>query len=52
MLFIAILNNGLSTMGMRDAYFFAFKGSAILLALAFEVLSRQLLKGQTAAQPA
>ncbi len=51
-LFIAILNNGLSTMGMRDAYFFAFKGSAILLALMFEVLSRQLLKGETAAQPA
>jgi ribose/xylose/arabinose/galactoside ABC-type transport system permease subunit len=44
-LFIAVLNNGLSTMGMRDASFYAFKGSAILLALLFEVLSRQMLRG-------
>jgi ribose transport system permease protein len=46
-LFIAVLNNGLSTMGMRDASFYAFKGTAILLALLFEVLSRQLLRGAT-----
>ena len=46
-LFIAVLNNGLSTMGMRDASFYAFKGTAILLALLFEVLSRQLLRGTT-----
>ena len=34
-------------MGMRDASFYAFKGTAILLALLFEVLSRQLLRGAT-----
>lgn len=45
-LFIAILNNGLSTLGMRDAYFFALKGATILLALSLEVLSRRLLKGE------
>lgn len=44
-LFIAILNNGLSTLGMRDAYFFALKGFAILAALSFEVISRRLLRG-------
>ncbi len=43
-LFIAVLNNGLSTLGMRDAYFYIYKGIAILLALMFDVLSRQLLK--------
>ena len=47
-LFIAVLNNGLSTMGMRDASFYAYKGTAILLALLFEVLSRQLLRGGAA----
>ncbi len=52
-LFIAILNNGLSTLGMRDAYFFALKGLAILVALSFEVISRRLLKGaETAPLPA
>jgi hypothetical protein len=34
-------------MGMRDASFYALKGTAILLALLFEVLSRQLLRGAT-----
>jgi ribose transport system permease protein len=51
-LFIMVLNNGLSTLGMRDAYFYAYKGIAILLALTFEVLSQQLLKGATAPAPA
>ncbi len=45
-LFIAVLNNGLSTLGMRDAYFYALKGGTILLALGFEVLSQRLLAGQ------
>jgi ribose/xylose/arabinose/galactoside ABC-type transport system permease subunit len=44
-LFIAVLNNGLSTLGMRDAYFYALKGTLILLALGFDVLSHRLLKG-------
>lgn len=48
-LFIAVLNNGLSTLGMRDAYFYAYKGLAILVALSFEVISRRLLKGAEAA---
>lgn len=50
-LFIAILNNGLSTLGMRDAYFYALKGFAILVALSFEVISRRLLKGVETALP-
>ncbi len=45
-LFIAVLNNGRSTLGMRDAYFYALKGVTILLALGFEVLSQRLLRGQ------
>jgi ribose transport system permease protein len=44
MLFIAILNNGLSTMGMRDSSFYLYKGCIILVALFFEVISRQILK--------
>ncbi len=47
-LFIAILNNGLSTLGMRDAYFYAYKGLLILVALFFDVISRRLLKGEEA----
>jgi ribose/xylose/arabinose/galactoside ABC-type transport system permease subunit len=43
-LFIAILNNGLSTMGMRDAHFFLYKGGVILLALFIEVVSRRILR--------
>ena len=46
-LFIAILNNGLSTLGMRDSSFYLYKGSIILLALFFEVMSSQILKGQS-----
>lgn len=45
-LFIAVLNNGLRSQGMRDADFYAYKGAAILLALVFEVVSRQLLSGR------
>lgn len=45
-LFIIILNNGLRSQGMRDADFFAFKGAAILVALVFEVISRQLMRGR------
>lgn len=40
-LFLAILNNGLSTLGMRDAYFYLFKGTVILLALALDAISLQ-----------
>lgn len=42
-LFLAILNNGLSTMGLRDASFLFYKGLVILLTLFFEVGSRALL---------
>ncbi len=51
-LFIAILNNGLSTLGMRDSSFYLYKGSIILLALFFEVMSSQILKGQSQASMA
>jgi ribose/xylose/arabinose/galactoside ABC-type transport system permease subunit len=44
-LFISILNNGLSTLGMRDSSFYLYKGFIILIALFFEVISRQILKG-------
>jgi len=44
-LFISILNNGLSTLGMRDSSFYLYKGFIILIALFFEVVSRQILKG-------
>ncbi|MBC7810525.1 MAG: ABC transporter permease, partial [Burkholderiales bacterium] len=42
-LFIAVLNNGLSNLGMLDAYFYVYKGLAIVAALLFEVVSRRLL---------
>ncbi len=45
-LFIAILNNGLNNLGMRDSYFYLYKGIAIILALFFDVLARRLLRGQ------
>jgi ribose transport system permease protein len=45
LLFIAILNNGLSTLGMRDSMFYLFKGLIILVALFFEVVSHHMLKG-------
>jgi ribose/xylose/arabinose/galactoside ABC-type transport system permease subunit len=42
-LFLALLNNGLSTMGLRDAYFYFYKGLVILTALFIEVTSRRML---------
>lgn len=44
-LFLALLNNGLSTMGLRDAYFYFYKGMVILIALFVEVTSRRMLAG-------
>jgi ribose/xylose/arabinose/galactoside ABC-type transport system permease subunit len=44
-LFIAILNNGLNNLGMRDSYFYVYKGLAILLALLFGVVSSRLVRG-------
>jgi len=38
--FLAILNNGLSGLGMGDAQFFLVKGSAILAALVLRALAR------------
>lgn len=43
-LFLALLNNGLSTLGLRDASVLFYKGLVILFALFFEVTSRQMLK--------
>ena len=43
--FISILNNGLSTMGMRDSAFYLYKGGIILVTLFFEVMSSQLMRG-------
>ncbi len=45
-LFIAILNNGLSNLGMIDAYFNVYKGLAIIAALLFGLVSRRLLEGK------
>lgn len=42
-IFLALLNNGLSTMGLRDAYFYFYKGLVILIALFIEVTSRRML---------
>jgi ribose transport system permease protein len=42
-IFLALLNNGLSTMGLRDAYFYFYKGLVILVALFIEVTSRRML---------
>ncbi len=42
-LFISVLNNGLSNLGMLDSQIAVYKGSAILLALLFSVVSAQLL---------
>jgi len=42
-IFLALLNNGLSTMGLRDAYFYFYKGLVILAALFIEVTSRRML---------
>lgn len=43
-LFIAFLNNGLNNLGMRDSYFYLYKGLAIVLALLFDVIGHRLLK--------
>jgi ribose transport system permease protein len=51
-IFLSILNNGLSTMGMRDSAFYLYKGAVILGALFFEVISRRALRSGAAARPA
>jgi ribose/xylose/arabinose/galactoside ABC-type transport system permease subunit len=43
-LFIAFLNNGLNNLGMRDSYFYLYKGLAIVLALLFDVVGHRLLR--------
>lgn len=43
-IFLALLNNGLSTLGLRDASFYFFKGLVILFALFFEVTTRRMLR--------
>jgi ribose transport system permease protein len=50
-IFLSILNNGLSTMGMRDSAFYLYKGVVILVALLFEVISRQALGAAAVGQP-
>lgn len=48
-LFIAVLNNGLSNLGMLDSQIAVYKGAAIILALLFGVVSvRLLLTNRTA----
>lgn len=42
-IFLALLNNGLSTMGLRDAYFYFYKGLVILLVLFVEITTRRIL---------
>lgn len=48
-LFIAFLNNGLNNLGMRDSYFYLYKGLAIVLALLFNVIGHRLLSSEKAA---
>ena len=43
--FIAVLNNGLSILGMLDSQIALYKGAAILLVLLFGVVSVRLLRG-------
>lgn len=43
-IFLALLNNGLSTLGLRDASFLFYKGLIILFALFFEVSTRRMLQ--------
>ena len=50
-IFLSILNNGLSTMGMRDSAFYLYKGVVILVALFFEVASRRALRSGSTGQP-
>lgn len=44
--FLSLLNNGLSTLGLRDATVLFYKGLVILMALFLEVTSRQMLKDE------
>jgi len=46
--FIAVLNNGLNSLGMRDAYFYFFKGALILIVLYFEMTARKSLRAGAA----
>ncbi len=41
-LFIAVLNTGLASVGIRDAYLLLYKGLVILFALSLEVVSERL----------
>jgi len=45
-LFIAVLNNGLSNLGMLDAQIATYKGAAIILALLFGAISVRLVRRQ------
>jgi ribose/xylose/arabinose/galactoside ABC-type transport system permease subunit len=47
-LFIAFLNNGLNNLGMRDSYFYLYKGLAIILALLLDVIGHGLLRSARA----
>jgi ribose transport system permease protein len=47
-IFLSLLNNGLSTLGLRDATVLFYKGLVILMALFLEVTSRQMLKNEIA----
>lgn len=47
-LFIAILNNGLSNLGMLDAQIAAYKGMAIILALLLNAVAAKLGRGEGA----
>ena len=50
-IFLSLLNNGLSTLGLRDATVLFYKGLVILTALFFEVSSRQMLKDEIIENP-
>lgn len=47
-LFMAVLNNGLSILGMLDAQIAAYKGMAIILALLLNAVAIRLGRGETA----
>jgi ribose transport system permease protein len=50
-IFLSLLNNGLRTLGLRDATVLFYKGVVILTALFFEVSSRQMLKDEIIENP-
>jgi ribose transport system permease protein len=50
-IFLSLLNNGLSTLGLRDATVLFYKGLVILTALFFEVTSRQMLRSEIVETP-